>query len=168
MRVADTRQHIAIGSVIIEWSPYTLSRLPAGLANAGKIPAEGHIAEADTAQSKLTHVSVGSAADGAAVVGAAGKLGFPGGLYFKRSTRHYPNSLLSERHAQLLEQELAFLVRGGGGHDGNIHALRVFDAVGFHFREDRMFLDPRVSASGRRSHDPGCRGSRARGAERSS
>ena len=93
------------------------------------------ISEVDPADAKLTHVSVGSAADGAAVVRAGAELGLALCLYFKRGTGQGCFSLLSERHAQLLEQELAFLVRGGGGHDGNIHALRVFDAVGFHFRK---------------------------------
>ena len=50
-------------------------KLPAGLADTGDLALVGQLTEADTAYAVVTQISMGSAADLAAVVAAAGELG---------------------------------------------------------------------------------------------
>src|SRR5574344_906458 len=95
------------------WTFLQSRNLPAGFANAGQLAAQRHIAEADTADAELTHEGAGTATNRTAIVAARGELGLAGSLDFKGSTRHSLGSLLLERHTELFQKELAFLVGGG-------------------------------------------------------
>ena len=62
--------------------------LPAGFTHTGQFAAQGHVAEADTADAELAHEGPGTPADGATIVGAGAELGLTGSLHFKSGTGH--------------------------------------------------------------------------------
>ena len=73
MRSALTRSHLP-GTL---WIFFTFGfdlTLPAGLADTGNLTLVGQLPEADTAYAVIAQVSMGSAADLAAVIAAAGEL----------------------------------------------------------------------------------------------
>ena len=121
--------------------PY--SKLPAGLANAGDLALVGQLTEADTANAVVPQVSVGSAADLAAVIAAAGELGLSLLLQDHRLLCHllYPPKSSGEGSAQLGQQLLGFLVGGSGGADCDIHTTDLVHLVVLDLREDQLLLD---------------------------
>src|SRR6476659_3617641 len=97
------------------------SGLPARLDHAGDVPGEGLLTEADPAELELPQVTPRTAARAAAVVLAHAELGRPLLLGNERRLRHLSTLLMPERHAEVLEEKLALLVRAGGRHEGDVH-----------------------------------------------
>src|SRR5204863_9650367 len=49
--------------------------------------------------------------------------------------------LMPERHAEVLEEQLAFLVRTGRGHEGDVHAAHLVDLRVVDLLEDELVLE---------------------------
>ena len=62
--------------------------LPAGFTHTGQFAAQGHVAEAETADAELANEGPGTPADGSTIVGAGAELGLTGSLHFKSGTGH--------------------------------------------------------------------------------
>src|SRR5574337_548168 len=78
--------------------------LPGGLDDAGDLPPQGQVAEADAAHLELPQVTSRAAADPAPVVAARGELGRPPLLQDQTRFRHGASRLLAEREAEVREQ----------------------------------------------------------------
>src|SRR5699024_10392300 len=107
------------------------STLPAGLADTGDLALVGQLTEADTANTVIAQVSMGSAADLAAVVAAAGELSLSLLLQDHRLLCHLLNPPKSsgEGSTQLGQQLFGFLVGGSGGADADVHTTDLVHLV---------------------------------------
>ena len=111
MRSALTRSHLP-GTL---WIFFTFGfdlTLPAGLADTGDLTLVGQLPEADTAYAVIAQVSMGSAADLAAVIAAAGELRLSLLLQDHRLFSHLliPPKSSGEGSAQKRQQLLGLLV----------------------------------------------------------
>ena len=112
-------------------APAKTAVLPAGLSHAGDLALVGQLTAADTADAVVPQIGVGTAADFAAVVLAAGELGFRLLLEDHRLFRHFfPSSLSAlEGRAHQLQEGLGLFVGLGGGADDDIHAADLIDLI---------------------------------------
>ena len=102
------------------------------------------LSEADTADAVVAQVSVGTAADLAAVVLAGGELRRRLLLEDHRFLSHCvapPLCFGDERGAHELEQLACFLIGLGGGDDGDVHAAELLDLIVLDLGEDQLLLD---------------------------
>src|SRR6266404_2243894 len=119
----------AIGSLIMG--------LPARLDHAGYLTLERELAEADPARLELAQ----AATDLAAGVRARLELG---GALLLQDERSLGHLRLPERHAQVGEERLRFLVRSGGRHHRDVHPAHLVHLVVYDLRKDDLLLEPHV------------------------
>ncbi len=104
--------------------------LPAGLLNTGNLALVSQLAEADTAYAEVTQISMGSAADLAAVVAAGGELVSSLLLENHCFSCHFVFLQLSvERSAGERQELFGFFVGGCRGADANVHATDLVNLI---------------------------------------
>src|SRR3974390_3004178 len=136
------RMRVNISPMLSVMLMIVLSRLPAGLHDPGDLALQGHIPKADAADSEFAQNGPGTPAQGAAVVIAHRKLGVALVLGDLRFLGHlYSPQLFPEGQPHQGQQLPALFVRGGRGHDGDIHAFTFVDLVVVDFRKDDLLLD---------------------------
>src|SRR5438034_7241853 len=135
--------------------------VPAGLAYAGDLAAEGELPEAEATQLELAQRAATATAALAAVVAAHLELRRsldlldPALLRHAISSGHRDRGLAPERHAQFLEQRQRGIVAPGAGHEGDVHPVDALDFVVVDLGEDHLLLEadrvvaPAVEALGR-------------------
>lgn len=121
--------------------------LPTCFGYAGNLAFVSVFTEADTAQTELTHISMGTAADFAAIVMTNREFRFFIPFSIKAFLAKIISSLLMlriccEGHAEETQQFACFFIGLGSGDDDDIHALDLIDLVVFDFRENQLFLQP--------------------------
>ena len=141
MRSALTRSHLP-GTL---WIFFTFGfdlTLPAGLADTGDLTLVGQLPEADTAYAVIPQVSMGSAADLAAIIAAAGELRLSLLLQDHRLFSHLliPPKSSGEGSAQKRQQLLGLLVGGSGGADADVHTTDLVHLVILDLRENQLLL----------------------------
>src|SRR5688572_5417682 len=111
----------AMGSV-------SMGASPAGLHDAGNLPLQGELAQADAAHAKAAVEGARPPAEPAAVVGPHPELGRAGSFHHQRRLGHVRPSG-PERHAEAAQQRLAFGIRPGGRADHHGQSLDLVDLV---------------------------------------
>src|SRR5258706_11862413 len=116
---------------------------PRRLADAGDVPAEGQVAEADAAHAELAQVSAAASADLAAVPLPDCELQHRVHFDDGGTTGHafLLPVLAPERHPELAQEHAGAVVRAGRRHDRDVQPLRLVDLGGVDLREDRVVLD---------------------------
>src|SRR5262249_13042088 len=109
------------GSVLFAGDPHGL---PARFDDPRDHSLQGQLPEADSAQAELAQIPSRSPAVPAAVVAADLELRLPDllGAYGGGGQWLPPSSVLAERQSHQGEQVPRFLVRAGGGHDGDVQS----------------------------------------------
>ena len=116
--------------------------LPACLLNARNLTLVGELSEANTANTVVAQIRVGSAADLAAVIVASRELGVLLLLHYHRLSSHYSFlRLVVEGSAHHGQQLFCLFIRLGSGADNDVHAADGVYLVVLDFGEDQLLLD---------------------------
>src|ERR1700733_1587510 len=120
----------------------TTALLPARLDDTGDLSLVGQAAEAQTADAKLTEERTRTPAELAAVMFAAAELRLARVFHsFCCGCHISPNPrlrALAERHPELAQQSASRVVVLGRSHDGDVHALQLFNLGVIDLREDEL------------------------------